>query len=103
MGRLITKKNANGVAKYRQVCVGWIARVAALWILGCCASGWAAVKTWRGEAGDTLWSNGANWSPAAAPGSTDSITFTNLGFTDASFASGGVVSVVVDAAASGRI
>jgi hypothetical protein len=31
----------------------------------------AAQKTWLGTGGNKLWSNGANWSPAGAPGSLD--------------------------------
>ncbi|MBL7727863.1 MAG: hypothetical protein JNM68_09260, partial [Dinghuibacter sp.] len=32
-------------------------------------------KTWLGTGGNKLWSNGANWSPAGAPGSLDNVLF----------------------------
>lgn len=32
-----------------------------------------AQKTWLGTGGNKLWSNGANWSPAGAPGSLDNV------------------------------
>src|SRR5438477_9827026 len=60
--------------------------------------GWAAEKVWTGAAGDTLWSTAGNWSPAGTPVAADNVTFTNLGFTDASFVLGGAANNVVDAA-----
>jgi hypothetical protein len=39
----------------------------------------AAPTFWNGAAGDTLWSSGANWSPAGAPGTSANVIFTNDG------------------------
>src|SRR6266545_3047160 len=56
----------------------------------------AALRTWNGGAGDTLWSTGGNWSPAGAP--TDNVTFTNAGVSDNPIVLGGPANNVVDAA-----
>lgn len=76
-----------------------------LFILALCAaiSASAAQKIWTGAAGDTLWSNGANWSAAGMPGATDNVVFTNLDFVDSSFSLGGAANNQVDSGFGGAI
>ena len=57
----------------------------------------SAPRLWSGAAGDTLWSSGANWSPAGNPGVSDNVTFTNDGVTDNPIVLGGAIKNVVDA------
>lgn len=72
------------------------ALMAGLFFLASSASGFAAIKIWTGDAGDTLWSSSANWSPAGAPDLLDNVTFTNLAVTDVPFSAGGIADSVVD-------
>jgi hypothetical protein len=56
-----------------------------------------AQKLWGDATGDNLWSTGGNWSPTGAPGVSDTVIFTNAGFSDLVFGAGGAVSNIVDA------
>jgi hypothetical protein len=57
----------------------------------------AALKTWSGTAGDTLWSSAGNWLPIGIPGVSDNVTFTNVDGAATPIGLGGLVNNQVDA------
>src|SRR4051812_23366409 len=63
----------------------------------------AQSTSWSGATADTLWSTAGNWLPAAVPGVSDNVTFTNEAVTEVQLSLGGAINNTVDPAFGGII